>query len=79
MPERDVEAERAGRDRLDLHRLLFAQAHDRALAEIALDLAERRFEGLLLVHALVFHQLQRSAAMFISTSAMLAMGGQTTR
>ena len=37
--ERDVEPERAGRDRLDVHRLVvLAELHDRALAELALDL-----------------------------------------
>src|SRR5271168_2936454 len=54
--ERDVEAERTGRNRLDLHRLLvLAQAHDRALAERALDLRERRVERLGLVHKSSFH------------------------
>ena len=48
--ERDVEPERAGRDGLDLHRLLaLAEPHDRALAEGALDLRERRVESFRLV------------------------------
>ncbi|CAD5267570.1 hypothetical protein BOSE46_140178 [Bosea sp. 46] len=55
--ERDVEAERAGRDRLDLDRLLvLAQAHDRALAESPFDLRERRIERLGLVHRRAFHE-----------------------
>src|SRR5690606_1288920 len=45
--ERDVEAERAGRDRLDLHALvLAAEAHDRTLAEGSLDLRERGIQSL---------------------------------
>ena len=48
--ERDVEAERAGRDGLDLDRLLaLAEPHDRAFAEGALDLRQRRVERLRLV------------------------------
>ena len=49
--ERDIEPERTGRDHLDLHRLLRAQLHRRALAERAIDLRQRRFERLLPVHA----------------------------
>jgi hypothetical protein len=49
--ERDVEAERAGRDRLDLDRLLvLRRAHDRALAEGALDLGERGVQRLYPAH-----------------------------
>src|SRR3569623_2013701 len=40
-PERDVEHEAPGRDRLDLHRFLRAQLHRRALAERAIDLRQR--------------------------------------
>ena len=48
--ERDVEPERAGRGRLDLgHRVVGAEAHDRALAELPLDLRERAVQRLLLV------------------------------
>ena len=37
--ERDVEAERSGRNRLDIHRLVvLAELHDRAFAKLALDL-----------------------------------------
>jgi hypothetical protein len=43
--ERDVEPERAGRDRLDLHRFARAELHRRALAEGAVDLRERRLEA----------------------------------
>ena len=49
--EREVEAERAGRDHLDL--LVAgtrAHAHDRALAEGPLDLRERGVERLVLFH-----------------------------
>src|SRR3546814_8320976 len=48
--ERDVEAERAGRHRLDVdHVIALAALHDRAFAEGTLDLAERRFQSLVLV------------------------------
>src|SRR3546814_18680364 len=39
-PERDVQPERTRRDRFDLHRLLRAQFHHRALAEGALNLRQ---------------------------------------
>ena len=52
--ERDVEPERPGRDRLDLHRLLGAELHRRALAEGAVDLRERRLQRLLTVHVGLF-------------------------
>ena len=49
--ERDVEAERARRDDVDVgSRLARAELHDRAFAESPLDLAERRVQGPLLVH-----------------------------
>ena len=49
-PEPDVEPERASRNRLGLHRrLALAELHDRALAERALDLPERRFQRALLL------------------------------
>src|SRR5207248_2883535 len=49
--ERDVEAERAGRDGVDLDVLVaLAEPHDRALAETALDLGERGIKGLRFVH-----------------------------
>jgi len=38
--ERHVEREGAGRNRLDVHVQVLAHAHDRALAELLLDLAE---------------------------------------
>ena len=47
--ERDVEGDRAGGDDLDGCALVAAQAHDRALAELAVDLGERGLEGLLAV------------------------------
>ncbi len=44
--ERQIEAERAGRDRVDLdHAVALAELHHRALAESALDLADRRVQG----------------------------------
>ena len=46
--ERDVEAERAGGDGLDLDRLARSEPHRAALAERAVDLRERRIERLLL-------------------------------
>jgi hypothetical protein len=49
-PERDVQTERAGRHDLGLDHPVLAQAHDRALAEGALDLPQRRLQCLLLVH-----------------------------
>ena len=57
--ERDVEAERAGRDRLDVHRLVvLAEPHDRALAEGALDLGERGIQRLRLIHGGTFDETQ---------------------
>ena len=57
--ERDVEAERAGGDRLDLHRpVVLAEPHDRALAEGALDLGERGVQRLRLVHGGTFNETQ---------------------
>ena len=58
--ERDVEAERAGRHGGDVdRRLVLAEAHDRALAEGPLDLAERRIERLRLVHAITLDHTKR--------------------
>ena len=57
--ERDVEAQRAGRNRLDLDRLLvLAKPHDRALAEGAFDLRQRGVERLGLVHGCSFHDAE---------------------
>ncbi|MNV55214.1 hypothetical protein D3C71_1474410 [compost metagenome] len=45
--QRDIEAQRAGGDNLDvLDHLTFTQAHDRALAKLLLDLGERSGQGL---------------------------------
>ena len=49
-PERHVERERAGRHRPDRDLRLVAHAHDRALAELPLDLAERDVERFLAIH-----------------------------
>ena len=43
--EREVERERAGRDRPDRHLGAVAHLHDRPLAELALDLPERGVES----------------------------------
>ena len=56
----DIEPKRTGRDRLDLDRLvMLAEPHDRALAEGALDLAQRRIQCFLLVHATLLDEAQR--------------------
>ena len=45
-PEREVERQRPGGDRVAAHlRALVAHPHDRALAELALDLRERPLQG----------------------------------
>jgi len=79
--ERDVEAERARRDRLDLdHLLVLAEPHDRTLAEGTLDLAEGGFEGFLLVHiALValINELNRWFRHSGSPYSMLAKAKQS--
>ncbi len=50
-PQRDVQTQRSGRGRLDVHRrAVGAKAHDRALAELPFDLCQRRFQRLRLVH-----------------------------
>ena len=49
-PEREVERERAGRDRADGHGGPVAHPHHGALAELPLDLAERDVECLLAIH-----------------------------
>ena len=51
-PEREVERERAGRDRRNRDVGLVAHAHDRALAERLLDLSERRRQRLILRSAI---------------------------
>src|SRR4051794_21892774 len=58
--ERDIEPERAGRDHVDVRRgLARAELHDRALAESALDLAERRVQSPLSVHHVLVQKAQR--------------------
>ena len=47
--ERDVERDRPGGDHLDGCPVIAAEAHDGALAELAVDLGECGFEGLLAV------------------------------
>ncbi|EDP65259.1 hypothetical protein BAL199_01894 [alpha proteobacterium BAL199] len=59
-PERDVEADRAGRHGVDLDRPFpLAKLHHRALAERALDLAERRLQCLGFVHPVLLDYAQR--------------------
>src|SRR5579859_6861058 len=61
--ERQVEAERAGGHRLDLHHLaLVAQLHHRALAEGPVDLRQRRLQRPLLVRIALRHEPQRRIA-----------------
>ena len=50
--EREVERKRPGRDRLDLQRVVLAEAHDRALAKLLLDLRQRGFQRLELIFRL---------------------------
>ena len=53
--ERDIETERARRDRLHVHvAVVGAQPHDRALAEVLVDLGKRGFQRLLLIHDVPF-------------------------
>ncbi len=47
--EGDVEGDGTGRNDLDGSAVVAAQSHDRALSELAVDLGEGRFEGLLAV------------------------------
>ena len=49
--KRDVEAERAGRDRFDLQLFARPQLHRAALAEGAVDLGQRRVQCFLSVHS----------------------------
>src|SRR5205814_2334375 len=49
-PEREVERERAGRDRADRDGGAVVHLHDRALAELALDLPEGYVQSFVLVH-----------------------------
>jgi len=59
--KRDVEAERARRNRLDLDRLvLLAKAHDGTFAESPLDLRESGLECPIFIHVLFLYQLQDS-------------------
>src|SRR5262249_19543760 len=59
--ERDIEPQRARRNRLDLDRLAApAEPHDRALAERALDLGQCGVKRLVLVHSATFDHAQRT-------------------
>src|SRR5512132_169033 len=55
--ERDIEADRAGGDRLGLDRLPLAEPHDRAFAEGSLDLTDRRVDRPGLVRAVLVDHL----------------------
>src|SRR5581483_11393981 len=66
-PQRDVQAQRARGDALDLHDLaLDAQLHHRALAEGPVDLAQRRFQSALLVTVFTSHEFQSRLRHFIA-------------
>ena len=52
-PECHVERERTGRHRPDRNLGLVAHAHDRALSELSLDLAERDVERFLAIHLVI--------------------------
>ena len=53
----DIEAISSGSLGLDIHRLVvLAEPHDRALAEIALDLGERGIQGLRFIHGGTFNE-----------------------
>ena len=57
--ERDIEAERAGRNGFDLDdAVVRAEFHDRALAERPFDLGECRFKCLAFVHRFVLYEPQ---------------------
>ncbi len=74
--ERDVEPERARRNDLDIHRLVvLAEPHDRALAELPLDLAERGGKGFRLVHGRSFDDTQGR----LTHVALLMAGNSTPR
>src|SRR5947209_16348931 len=64
--EREIERERAGRDRADGHRRAIVHLHDRALSELALDLSERDVECFVLVH---LHRPPRATVSRTSYSA----------
>ncbi|MCY1246001.1 hypothetical protein D9M72_591950 [compost metagenome] len=58
--ERDVQAERAGRNRLDLDdAVLPTELHDRSLAERPFDLGKCRFKCLAFIHRFVLYEPQR--------------------
>ena len=58
--ERQIEAERAGGHRFDLHRRAArAELHHRALAERPVDLRQRRFQCPLLIPFVSSHESQR--------------------
>ena len=50
-PESEVERERARRDRADVHAAAVRHLHDRALAELSLDLPEGGIQCLLAIHS----------------------------
>src|SRR6202011_6026439 len=54
--DRVVDRNRAGRDGLDRQVLALAEAHDRALAELALDLGEGVVDGLQAFGFVVYHE-----------------------
>lgn len=69
-PERHVQRDRAGGDHLDGGTPLVAEAHDRPLAELAVDLAEGGLEGLLTVL-----RCGHGSHLVVSSSVRCACGG----
>jgi hypothetical protein len=76
--ESDVETERTGRNCFDLDRSVFAQAHDRALAEIPLNLAQRRSKSLILIHRSTLNNAKRRASHDFSPYFTLSRATQRT-
>ena len=68
--KRDIEPERPRRNGLDFNRRALAEAHDRALAEGALDLGYGSVERLGLVHGCSFHKAEIRLAHRIFPSDM---------
>ena len=62
--ERDIKVDGTGRENFRLHHFALTKTHNRALAESAFDLRDRRFQGLVLVCVIFFfvffHEAQRS-------------------
>ncbi len=57
--ERDIQVDGTGGKNLGLDHVALAEAHHRALAEGSLNLGDRRFQGLVLIHVFFLHYAQR--------------------